>query len=150
MTVAPGLWMYVCVAVAERTTVWRCVYVCVSGDAGDNFYVVEEGDFDILVNSNKVASRGPTTSFGELALLYNSPRAATVVSRARGTLWALDRLTFRHMLASSREDQLEATVAGLRCVSHPVSPFPPFAHLRCHRFQSALFESMCDFPLHVL
>ena len=88
-----------------------------AGDAGDNFYVVEQGDYDILVNGNKVAARGASSSFGEFALLYNSPRAATVVSRARGVLWALDRLTFRHMLASSREDHLEAVVAGLQYVA---------------------------------
>lgn len=41
-------------------------------------------------------------SFGELALMYNSPRAATVVSAESGcTLWALDRVTFRRILMES-------------------------------------------------
>jgi cAMP-dependent protein kinase regulator len=86
------------------------------GDAGDNFYVVESGDFDIFVNGNRVASRGPGTSFGELALLYNSPRAATVTSTKPSVLWALDRHTFRHMLASSREFHLDTVISALRNV----------------------------------
>lgn len=41
-------------------------------------------------------------SFGELALMYNAPRAATVVSAEPNcTLWALDRLTFRRILMES-------------------------------------------------
>lgn len=41
-------------------------------------------------------------SFGELALMYNHPRAATVVSAEPGcTLWALDRNTFRRILMES-------------------------------------------------
>jgi cAMP-dependent protein kinase regulator len=41
-------------------------------------------------------------SFGELALMYNAPRAATVISAESGcTLWALDRVTFRRILMES-------------------------------------------------
>lgn len=41
-------------------------------------------------------------SFGELALMYNAPRAATIVSAEGGCmLWALDRLTFRRILMES-------------------------------------------------
>lgn len=51
---------------------------------------------------NKVNSIGPGGSFGELALMYNAPRAATVVSTEKdSTLWALDRVTFRRILMDS-------------------------------------------------
>ena len=44
----------------------------------------------------------PGGSFGELALMYNAPRAATVMSAEAGcTLWALDRITFRRILMDS-------------------------------------------------
>ncbi|KAG0145543.1 hypothetical protein CROQUDRAFT_658461 [Cronartium quercuum f. sp. fusiforme G11] len=47
----------------------------------------------------KVHSYGPGGSFGELALMYNAPRAATVVATSTSaTLWALDRVTFRSIL----------------------------------------------------
>jgi hypothetical protein len=63
-----------------------------------------------------VASRGPGDSFGELALLYNCPRAATIQADVPGKLWALDRVTFRYMVASTREGQLAEIVRNLRGV----------------------------------
>lgn len=84
------------------------------GDKGDAFYIVEKGDFDIIVNGTKVATRGAGDYFGELALMYNAPRAASVVASVASTVFALDRMTFRHMVASSREDQLAAILKGLR------------------------------------
>ncbi|KAL3424355.1 cAMP-dependent protein kinase regulatory subunit [Phlyctema vagabunda] len=84
------------------------------GDEGDYFYVVEKGRFDCYVNSSgalqagpdgmgtKVATIEPGGSFGELALMYNAPRAATVISvDAESTLWLLDRVTFRRILMES-------------------------------------------------
>lgn len=50
----------------------------------------------------KVATIESGGSFGELALMYNAPRAATVMSAEAGcTLWALDRITFRRILMDS-------------------------------------------------
>lgn len=86
------------------------------GDKGDYFYVAEAGTYSIFVGTTKVASRGPGDAFGELALLYNCPRAATIQADTPGRLWALDRVTFRYMVASTREGQLEDIVRGLRAV----------------------------------
>lgn len=69
------------------------------GDSGDFFYVIEDGVFDIVVNGEKYETISTGASFGELALLYNSPRAATVIcSSESGSLWAIDRLTFRKIV----------------------------------------------------
>ncbi|KAJ4493023.1 cyclic nucleotide-binding-like protein [Lentinula edodes] len=48
-----------------------------------------------------VASCPPGTSFGELALMYGHPRAATVLSRTPALLWALDRITFRTIILAA-------------------------------------------------
>ena len=101
-------------ALVEKPIPAKDIKVITQGDAGDYFYVVERGTFDIYVNpaghvepgphgmGNKVNSIGPGGSFGELALMYNAPRAATVVStEANSTLWALDRVTFRRILMDS-------------------------------------------------
>ncbi|KAG9290078.1 hypothetical protein G9A89_010384 [Geosiphon pyriformis] len=64
------------------------------GDEGDNFYVVNHGMFEILVDDRKVVTVADGGSFGELALMYNNPRAATVRATTDGTLWAVDRQTF--------------------------------------------------------
>jgi cAMP-dependent protein kinase regulator len=88
--------------------------VITQGDAGDFFYVVEKGSFGVYVNPKGALQPGPDGmgqnvgtieaggSFGELALMYNAPRAATVISaEPQCTLWALDRVTFRRILMES-------------------------------------------------
>lgn len=100
-------------ALQERKIPAKDVKVIAQGDVGDYFYVVETGSFDIYVSptgkiepgvngmGNKVASCGPGTSFGELALMYNAPRAATVSSAEPSVIWQLDRITFRRILMDS-------------------------------------------------
>lgn len=71
------------------------------GDPGDKFYIVEKGECSVFVNDNEVARIEPTGAFGELALLYNSPRAATVKADTSCVLWALNRTMFRMLLATT-------------------------------------------------
>jgi cAMP-dependent protein kinase regulator len=55
-------------------------------------------------------SYGPSDAFGELSLLYLTPRAASIVSTSPCLLWALDRVTFRSILMetnSRKKLQLE-------------------------------------------
>jgi len=72
--------------------------------------------FDIYVSSTKVSEVSDGASFGELALLYNSPRAATVAATSSATLWQLDRRTFRHIIAHSSAQQLSDCKAALHRV----------------------------------
>ncbi|KAM0252919.1 hypothetical protein ACHAP5_000782 [Fusarium lateritium] len=101
-------------ALVEKPIPAKGIKVISQGDAGDYFYVVEKGSFDVYVNPSGSLQPGPDGmgnqvgniqaggSFGELALMYNAPRAATVVSADPGcTLWALDRVTFRRILMES-------------------------------------------------
>ena len=55
-------------------------------------------------------------AFGELALMYNTPRAATVQCLASGTLWALDRVAFRQILMEHNKSAVESTAQFLRSV----------------------------------
>jgi len=76
------------------------------GDDGDYFYVVEEGVYHALINCDdgsmkKVFEYNGEGNFGELALLYNMPRAATVQAQTNGSLWAMDRSTFRKIVLKS-------------------------------------------------
>jgi CRP-like cAMP-binding protein len=68
------------------------------GDVGDYFYVVEAGTLDCFVGETKVTDYEAGGSFGELALMYNAPRAATIITTSDSVLWALDRITFRTIL----------------------------------------------------
>jgi cAMP-dependent protein kinase regulator len=69
------------------------------GDDGDLFYVVDSGQCDVYVNDKIVKTYTDGDSFGELALIYGTPRAATIkVSSDTIKLWAIDRTTFRTIL----------------------------------------------------
>lgn len=71
------------------------------GDEGDNFYIIDQGNVDIYVNGNKVVNLSEGASFGELALIYGTPRAATVMAVTRVKLWGIDRDSYRRILMGS-------------------------------------------------
>jgi len=71
------------------------------GDEGDNFYIIDQGEVDIYVNSKKVVSLCEGGSFGELALIYGTPRAATVKAASNVKLWGIDRDSYRRILMGS-------------------------------------------------
>merc|ERR1719502_628752 len=62
------------------------------------FFVIESGTVDISVRNNKVGSLGPGQSFGELALMYNAPRAATIKANSQCALWTINRKVFRAII----------------------------------------------------
>ncbi|GFS54711.1 cAMP-dependent protein kinase regulatory subunit [Nephila pilipes] len=71
------------------------------GDQGDNFYVIDQGEVEVFVNGQLVTTIGDGGSFGELALIYGTPRAATVKAKTDIKLWAIDRDTYRRILMGS-------------------------------------------------
>lgn len=64
------------------------------GDEGDRFYVVESGTLEVSRDGEHVAEIGPGGSFGEIALLRDVPRMATVTASSVVALLALDRRHF--------------------------------------------------------
>ena len=94
-------------------------------DEGDRFYIADFGEYDVEVAVPKTrpnpsdpdapipiegeyepprrvftydSKHGNNPCFGELALMYSKPRAATVLARTDGRLWALERRAFRSIL----------------------------------------------------
>lgn len=86
------------------------------GDLGDCLYVIASGEFDVYVNERRVAVRGKGTMFGELALMYNSPRAATVVANQDSVVWMIDRFTFRRIVTGLSVQKFDVYVKFLKNV----------------------------------
>jgi cAMP-dependent protein kinase regulator len=68
------------------------------GDEGSHFYVIDSGECDVFVNNEFVKTLEPGESFGELALIHGTPRAATIEAKTPVSLWGIDRVTFRKVL----------------------------------------------------
>ncbi|VUZ98190.1 cGMP-dependent protein kinase [Plasmodium vivax] len=68
------------------------------GEKGSYFFIINSGKFDVYVNDKKVKSMGKGSSFGEAALIHNTQRSATIMAETDGTLWGVQRSTFRATL----------------------------------------------------
>jgi len=64
------------------------------GDVGDRFYVIDAGAFDVLIDGRVVSTLTEGDHFGEVALLHDVPRTATVRATVDGAVWALDQEEF--------------------------------------------------------
>ena len=92
------------------------------GDDGDNFYVIDSGQFDCTKQYK--GKKEPTflkvyepgESFGELALLYNAPRAASITAKTDAVCFALDRACFTNIVkeaACKKRQRYEAFLSSL-------------------------------------
>lgn len=85
------------------------------GDDGDNFYLLESGELDCVKRLKPTDAEDthlkvyqPGESFGELALLYNAPRAATISCKSdQCQLWSLDRNTFNAIIKTAVQKKRE-------------------------------------------
>ncbi|XP_061491345.1 cGMP-dependent protein kinase 1 isoform X3 [Rhineura floridana] len=68
------------------------------GDVGSLVYVMEDGKVEVTKEGVKLCTMGPGKVFGELAILYNCTRTATVKTLVNVKLWAIDRQCFQTIM----------------------------------------------------
>ncbi len=100
--------------------------IIAEGEVGDYFYILQTGKVVYVVGSEEVGNGEAPASFGELALLYDTPRAATVKATSACKLWRLDQKTFRFIMVSSTTGDDEKIYAALRKVKLFSSMSPDF------------------------
>ena len=94
--------------------------VIVQGEIGDRFFLIEQGEVEVFENGVFRRNEGPGESFGEIALLRDVPRTATVRTTAQTRLLVLERDQF--LLAVSghrRSHQVAHTVIDDRWPGEP-------------------------------
>ena len=119
--------------------------VVTQGEVGDKCYVIEKGTLSITVKSDedgaktkgaKVGTVGAGDTFGELALLFDSPRAASITCQTTVTLWAVTRQIFREIVAKTATTTLSARCNFLQSVPAFLSLDP----VKIAKLGSALVE----------
>ncbi|MFN0154539.1 MAG: cyclic nucleotide-binding domain-containing protein [Gaiella sp.] len=70
------------------------------GEGGLNFFIVQEGEADVLIGGEKVGTLGPGAAFGEVALVDRSVRTATVAARTDMITYAMPSWSFRSFVAT--------------------------------------------------
>eukprot|EP00930_Biecheleria_cincta_P054398 TRINITY_DN4048_c0_g1_i3.p1 TRINITY_DN4048_c0_g1~~TRINITY_DN4048_c0_g1_i3.p1 ORF type:complete len:752 (+),score=151.31 TRINITY_DN4048_c0_g1_i3:131-2386(+) len=90
----------------------------VQGDIdAEFFYVVKTGSFDVLIDNQVVGHVKEGQSVGELALLFDAPRAATIKATEAAELWTVDRQTFKDLLVESNSAKAKHIVPYLNHVA---------------------------------
>ena len=79
---------------AERVVVPAGVTVFAQGDPGDRYYLIDEGAADIVIDGRHVRTQTAGSGFGEIALVRDVPRTATVRAKEELVLWAVERDDF--------------------------------------------------------
>merc|ERR1719229_1033495 len=96
----------------------------IEGENGDFLFVIEKGTLDCLkvINGeeNTVKTCDAGDVFGELALLYNCPRAASVVAKIDSPCWQLDRESFNCIVkdsAAKKRNKYESFLKSVALIS---------------------------------
>jgi len=77
--------------------------VCIQGEVGDRFYIIESGDAEVEIDGRATGHLRPGEGFGEVALLRDVPRTATVRAASRVELAILERGAFVAAVTGHRE-----------------------------------------------
>ena len=103
--------------------------VIVEGEQGDTLFIIEEGEFDCykVINGSQtyLKTYRPGEFFGELALMYNAPRAASIKSKGDGKVFGLDRTTFNNIVqeAASKKRKCYSDILSKVDILAEIDPY---------------------------
>lgn len=101
----------------EKKKVAAGAYVIREGDSGSHLYVSSEGEFEVIKDGKQVLGKlSIGKAFGELAILYNCKRTASVKALTNGEVWSIDREVFQQVMVNSGVQRLKDQLQFLKQV----------------------------------
>jgi len=91
-------------------------FVIREGDAGSHLYVSAEGELEVIQGERIIGRMGPGKAFGELAILYNCTRTASIKAVTGAKVWVLDRRVFQHVMKKTGMQRIDDNLNFLRSV----------------------------------
>uniref|UniRef100_A0A182K5Y2 cGMP-dependent protein kinase n=1 Tax=Anopheles christyi TaxID=43041 RepID=A0A182K5Y2_9DIPT len=91
-------------------------YVIHEGEAGSHLYVSASGEFEVIKDGKVLGAMGPGRAFGELAILYNCTRTASIRVLCDSRVWVLDRRVFQQIMMRTGMQRIEENVNFLKSV----------------------------------
>ncbi|CAC5402187.1 cAMP-dependent protein kinase catalytic subunit,cAMP-dependent protein kinase type 2,Putative serine/threonine-protein kinase PRKY,cGMP-dependent protein kinase 2,cAMP-dependent protein kinase type 3,cAMP-dependent protein kinase catalytic subunit gamma,Ribosomal protein S6 kinase beta-1,cAMP-dependent protein kinase catalytic subunit alpha,Ribosomal protein S6 kinase beta,Protein kinase 3,cGMP-dependent protein kinase, isozyme 2 forms cD5/T2,Serine/threonine-protein kinase sck2,cGMP-dependent protein kina len=91
-------------------------YIIREGDAGQHLYVSADGELEVLKSNKVLGKMTAGRAFGELAILYNCTRTASVRALTDIRVWVLDRRVFQAIMMKTGLQRQEENIKFLRSV----------------------------------
>lgn len=92
-------------------------FIIKEGESGQHLYVSAEGEFDVVKGKQVLGKMGPGRAFGELAILYNCTRTASIRAVSDVRIWVLDRRVFQAIMMKTGIQRREENIQFLKSVS---------------------------------
>ena len=100
----------------EKKKVAAGAYVIREGDSGSHLYVSSEGEYEVSKDGKGLGKLGIGKAFGELAILYNCKRTASVRAVTNGEVWMIDRDVFQQIMVRTGVQRLHDQLQFLKVV----------------------------------
>lgn len=97
-------------------TIPKGKFVIREGEVGAHLYVSHEGEFEVEKNGKVLGVMGAGKAFGELAILYNCTRTASIRVLSDARVWVLDRRIFQQIMMRTGMQRIENSVNFLKSV----------------------------------
>lgn len=92
-------------------------YIIKEGEPGGHVYVAADGEFEVMKEDKVLGKMFPGRAFGELAILYNCTRTASVRAVTDVKVWVLDRQMFQAIMMKTGLQRRDENIKFLKCVS---------------------------------
>ena len=92
-------------------------YVFKQHSMGHTFFLVKEGEIEILIGGDVKRVLGKGAYFGDLALIYNAPRSAGIRCKTKVVMWGISRDMFQRLVRALKLKQYKVNRDALNSVN---------------------------------